>query len=90
MKLIKRNGAEEIFDRNKIYLAVEKANGAVDDVDRIKPNQIEKITDRVTKKMREARPRGMRGGDTGYGGEGDYGSRCVHLSQNLYHLQIHS
>ena len=50
MKLIKRNGAEELFDKNKIYLAVEKANGAIDEADRIKPSQIEKITDRVTKK----------------------------------------
>ncbi|MBQ8879345.1 MAG: anaerobic ribonucleoside-triphosphate reductase [Clostridia bacterium] len=50
MKLIKRNGSEEEFDKNKIYLAVEKANNAVDDADRIRPGQIEKITDRVTKK----------------------------------------
>ena len=50
MKLIKRNGSEEEFDKNKIYLAVEKANSAVDDADRIRPGQIEKITDRVTKK----------------------------------------
>ena len=50
MKLIKRNGSEEIFNKEKIYLAVEKANGAVDEADRIKPHHIEKITDRVTKK----------------------------------------
>ncbi len=50
MKLIKRNGSEVEFDKNKIYLAVEKANGAVDGADRIRPGQIEKITDRVTKK----------------------------------------
>jgi len=31
MKIIKRNGAEEVFDRNKIIAAVEKANAATTD-----------------------------------------------------------
>ena len=31
MKIIKRNGSEEIFDRNKIIMAVEKANTATTD-----------------------------------------------------------
>ena len=50
MKLIKRNGAEVVFDSEKIYSAVCKANAAVDEQDRITDQQIKKITDRVTKK----------------------------------------
>ncbi len=50
MKLIKRNGSEATFDSGKIYSAVEKANLAVDEADRISQHQIQKITDKVTKK----------------------------------------
>jgi ribonucleoside-triphosphate reductase len=50
MKLIKRNGSEAIFDRAKIYSAVEKANLAVDESARIKDKDIEKITSSVVKK----------------------------------------
>ncbi|MBQ7356067.1 MAG: anaerobic ribonucleoside-triphosphate reductase [Clostridia bacterium] len=50
MKLIKRNGSEAIFDRAKIYSAVEKANLAVDESARIKDKDIEKITSAVVKK----------------------------------------
>ena len=31
MKIIKRNGAEEIFDVSKIRIALEKANNAVEE-----------------------------------------------------------
>ena len=50
MKLIKRNGAEVVFDAGKIYAAVEKANAAVVEQERIPAAQIKKLTDRVTKK----------------------------------------
>ena len=50
MKLIKRNGSEAIFDSQKIYSAVEKANRAVGESDRIKDSDIKKITDKVVKK----------------------------------------
>ena len=50
MKLIKRNGSEAVFDKSKIYFAVEKANLAVDEADRISSHQVEKITDKVAKK----------------------------------------
>ena len=50
MKLIKRNGAEVVFDAGKIYAAVEKANAAVVEQERITEAQIKKLTDRVTKK----------------------------------------
>ena len=43
MKLIKRNGSEVIFDREKIYLAVKKANEAVDEKYRITDEDIENI-----------------------------------------------
>ena len=48
MKIIKRNGTEAVFDTQKIYSAVEKANLAVDESERITPEEIEKITRRVT------------------------------------------
>ena len=50
MKLIKRNGTEVTFDSDKISFAVEKANAAVAEEDRITPHQIEKITSKVVKK----------------------------------------
>ena len=50
MKLIKRNGAEELFNKEKISAAITKANEAIDVGERITPKDIEKITDRVTKK----------------------------------------
>ena len=53
MKIIKRNGTEEVFDKNKIYFAVEKANCAIDENSRISTHQINKITDRVTKKCQK-------------------------------------
>ena len=50
MKLIKRNGAEVLFDQDKIYYAIEKACSAVSEEDRITPHQIEKTVSKVTKK----------------------------------------
>jgi len=43
MKLIKRNGSEVIFDREKITVAVTKANEAVDEQYRISQEDIENI-----------------------------------------------
>ena len=50
MKLIKRNGTEVAFDPDKIYFAIEKANAAVKEEDRLTPHQIEKTVAEVTKK----------------------------------------
>ena len=50
MKLIKRNGSEVIFDQEKIYAAIEKANMAVDEMDRISEREIRRVTDKVSKK----------------------------------------
>ena len=50
MKIIKRNGAEAIFDKCKIYAAVTKANEAVEPIHRISEDDIQAITDRVTEK----------------------------------------
>ena len=47
MKIIKRNGAEEIFDRSKISMAVTKANNAVEEKVRMTPLQIQRITQSV-------------------------------------------
>ena len=55
MKLIKRNGAEEVFCGEKISAAVKKANDAVDESDRIADRDIEKITERVEKKCARLR-----------------------------------
>ena len=43
MKLIKRNGSEVIFDREKIVVAVTKANEAVNEKQRISPEDVENI-----------------------------------------------
>ena len=53
MKIIKRNGAEAVFDKSKIYAAVSKANEAVEAKHRITPTQIQDITDRGTSRCEE-------------------------------------
>ena len=50
MKLIKRNGSEVVFNGEKIYAAVEKANLAVDEKDRISEREIRRVTEKVTRK----------------------------------------
>ena len=50
MKLIKRNGAEVIFDREKIVAAIIKANEAVDEDERITLGKINKIAANVENK----------------------------------------
>ena len=47
MKIIKRNGAEEIFDIKKIEMAVTKANDAVEENVRMTPLQIKRISEAV-------------------------------------------
>ncbi len=48
MKIIKRNGAEAVFDINKIVMAVTKANDAVEEKVRMTPLQIRRIAQSVT------------------------------------------
>ena len=43
MKIIKRNGAEVVFDIDKIIMAVTKANEAADESVRMTPLQIQRI-----------------------------------------------
>ncbi len=47
MKIIKRNGAEVIFDIQKIVMAVTKANNAAEEKARMTPLQIERIAQSV-------------------------------------------
>ena len=47
MKIIKRNGAEEIFDIRKIEMAITKANESVEESARMTPLQIKRIADSV-------------------------------------------
>ncbi|MGN1417456.1 MAG: anaerobic ribonucleoside-triphosphate reductase, partial [Oscillospiraceae bacterium] len=49
MKIIKRNGAEEEFDSSKIKNAVSKANNSVKEAERLSDEQIDDITENVTK-----------------------------------------
>ena len=48
MKIIKRNGAEAVFDINKIINAVTKANNAVEESVRMTPLQIQRISEKVS------------------------------------------
>ena len=48
MKVIKRDGTTCDFDRQKIVVAIKKANEAVDFKDRITDSQIESIVDNIT------------------------------------------
>ena len=47
MKIIKRNGAEVVFDIDKISMAVTKANNAVEESVRMTPLQISRIAESV-------------------------------------------
>ena len=47
MKIIKRNGAEVVFDAAKIAAAITKANEAVEEGERLTPLQIQRITEHV-------------------------------------------
>ena len=47
MKIIKRNGAEEVFDAKKIEAAITKANEAAEENVRMTPLQIKRITEHV-------------------------------------------
>ena len=47
MKLIKRNGSEVVFDKDKIAMAICKANEAVDEDERITKGKINKIAAHV-------------------------------------------
>ena len=47
MKIIKRSGTEVLFDKEKIFAAVEKANKTVMDSERMTTEQIQTITDQV-------------------------------------------
>ena len=47
MKIIKRNGAEEVFNAEKIEAAITKANLAVEESVRMTPLQIKRITEHV-------------------------------------------
>jgi len=51
MKIIKRNGAEMVFDAEKIRVAVTKANNSTDDTNaKLTEQQIDTIVTSVTKK----------------------------------------
>ncbi|MBP5158532.1 MAG: anaerobic ribonucleoside-triphosphate reductase [Treponema sp.] len=47
MNIIKRSGAEVLFDRRKIVKAIEKANVRVKEADRLSANQINSIADDI-------------------------------------------
>ena len=47
MKIIKRSGAEVVFDREKIASAIRKANIQVDEIDRLSEKQITSIVDDI-------------------------------------------
>ncbi|MBQ8249112.1 MAG: anaerobic ribonucleoside-triphosphate reductase [Clostridia bacterium] len=47
MKIIKRNGSEAEFNKEKIAIAITKANNAVEEAVRITPLQIERIVESV-------------------------------------------
>ena len=47
MKVIKRDGTTVDFDRSKIVVAIQKANDAVEENERIAPERIESIAEFV-------------------------------------------
>ena len=65
MKIIKRNGAEEDFDINKIVVAVSKANVAAGK-SKLSMEQIKDIADYVEYKCDKAEPCSVSGGNPGH------------------------
>ncbi len=53
MTVIKRDGTTVEFDRNKIVVALKKANDAVEPEERITDNQIEAIADYISEKKKD-------------------------------------
>ena len=51
MRIIKRNGEEVMYDGNKIFIAVSKANAEVDAVHRLSDVQIQAIVNNITQKL---------------------------------------
>ena len=47
MNIIKRNGSESTFSKNKIIKALMKANDSMNEMDRIPSSQLKKIADTV-------------------------------------------
>ena len=54
MKIIKRSGAEAVFDISKILTAIDKANNEVVEADRLTPEQIREIAANIEKTCKES------------------------------------
>ena len=54
--VIKRNGEEVHFDREKIVNAITKANGNVERIHQMNPYQIEAIADTIAEQVQETLP----------------------------------
>ena len=91
MKIIKRSGAEAVFDITKIIAAISKANREVPEQERLTPQQIHEAAAAVEKfciAMNRA-PSGKRRGDSGSGRKPDYGHACILCRTKVYHLPLH-
>ena len=51
MNIIKRNGSESTFSKNKIIKALMKANDSMNEMDRIPSSQLKKIADTVEQRI---------------------------------------
>ena len=77
MKIIKRNGAEQLFDPKKIVNAITKANDAVAENCRMTEMQIKRISESVVNACEKlGRTPGVRG-SAGHSGTSDYVARRV-------------
>ena len=65
MKIIKRSGAEAIFDANKIAQAVKKANDSVVEAERLSYHQIAHIVEKVVPCSESFLKRGRNTGSCG-------------------------
>ena len=53
-RVIKRNGQEVVFDKEKIVVAISKANAEVDPIHRMNENQIQAVADTIEKAAQNA------------------------------------
>ena len=72
MKIMKRNGSEAAFDREKIAAAVTKANLATDQPPELSGGQVAQLAPQRGAGRRPDGPHPVRGGDSGAGGDRDY------------------
>lgn len=88
MKIIKRSGAENTFDKEKIENAVAKANITVEEKDRLSEGEIGEIAQNIEDKCSEMNRAMDVETIQDWGGSRYHAPRQVYSGKALYHLPL--